>query len=888
MTGRARGRSRGRGGGNEDAPQPPVGVQPEPYQAPAGRGRSRGSVPLQHAQPPQPAQPQQTAQPQQPAKVPPSDQRQQQMSSLPADMSKLQVRDVPPRDERRRRGFGLEDSHVLKTREEGQLKVGTFGQQVEIVSNFFKVDFRSADLHLYNVVFDPDVQSSKFRHAMLHKIDDVIGSTRCFDGMIMYLPKKLSEPVTKLSVKTNKNEDISITITHRCAVPANSPSVVQLMNILFKKQLKILNMQQIGRHYFNPDRKIDVQVEVERGIATQLQVWPGLQTSILQYEQSVMLCADVTHKVMRRDSVLDFLYNTHRSLSSQGKSNTFYEAAAKSLIGEIVLTRYNNKTYRIDDIDWNKHPTDKFTKADGSEISFQEYYEKTYERKVLDPMQPLLISKPKDKDKKRGTQGPILLLPEFCSIQGLSETMRSNFNVMKDLAQHTRISPEMRAKNLESFMNELQANPEAVQELTRWNMNYEKKLLRMTGRCFPAENMTQKDAKFTYKISDADWTKESRGKMLLSPVSISKWLLVFSQRDSNIAQDFKNTLQKVCGPMGMQVAEPELCRLNQDNAKAFFTALKENITNDLQIVVCIVPNNNKDRYDSIKRLCCVERPIPSQVVVSRTLSKQQMLMSVCTKIGIQLNCKMGGNVWAVDIPIQVMVVGYDVYHDSLTKGKSFGGFVASTNKSLTNYYSRITAHTSHQEICDQLKICMTGALKKYHEINNSLPEKIIVYRDGVGDGQLGMVHGHELPQLKEAFKDVGAGYSPKFAMIVVKKRITTRLFLGNNGQYSNPPPGTVVDTVVTRPEWYDFFLISQSVRQGTVSPTHYNVISDNTGLKPDHFQRLTYKLCHLYYNWPGTIRVPAPCQYAHKLAFLVGQSIHSEPNPVLADRLYYL
>ena len=49
---------------------------------------------------------------------------------------------------------------------------------------------------------------------------------------------------------------------------------------------------------------------------------------------------------------------------------------------------------------------------------------------------------------------------------------------------------------------------------------------------------------------------------------------------------------------------------------------------------------------------------------------------------------------------------------------------------------------------------------------------------------------------------------------------------------------------------YDFFLVSQSVRQGTVSPTHYNVIEDSSGLTPDHFQRLTYKLTHLYYNWP--------------------------------------
>ena len=131
-------------------------------------------------------------------------------------------------------------------------------------------------------------------------------------------------------------------------------------------------------------------------------------------------------------------------------------------------------------------------------------------------------------------------------------------------------------------------------------------------------------------------------------------------------------------------------------------------------VVCIVPNNRKDRYDTIKKITCVDNPVPSQVIVSRTLSKQQMLMSVCTKIAIQLNCKLGGEVWATEIPVKkLMVIGFDVYHDSLNKGQSIGGFVASTNDSLTRYYSRITKQRSHNEICDQLKICMTGRNKKY-------------------------------------------------------------------------------------------------------------------------------------------------------------------------------
>lgn len=44
-------------------------------------------------------------------------------------------------------------------------------------------------------------------------------------------------------------------------------------------------------------------------------------------------------------------------------------------------------------------------------------------------------------------------------------------------------------------------------------------------------------------------------------------------------------------------------------------------------------------------------------------------------------------------------------------------------------------HTG-QELADNLKVCMTAALRKYHEINGSLPDRVIVYRDGVGDGQV--------------------------------------------------------------------------------------------------------------------------------------------------------
>ena len=72
-----------------------------------------------------------------------------------------------------------------------------------------------------------------------------------------------------------------------------------------------------------------------------------------------------------------------------------------------------------------------------------------------------------------------------------------------------------------------------------------------------------------------------------------------------------------------------------------------------------------------------------------------------------MNCKLGGGLWTVPVPTikgGVMVVGFDVYHDTLTRGKSVGGFVASLDRNFTKYYSKTTMQTSSHEIADQLKV----------------------------------------------------------------------------------------------------------------------------------------------------------------------------------------
>lgn len=61
-------------------------------------------------------------------------------------------------------------------------------------------------------------------------------------------------------------------------------------------------------------------------------------------------------------------------------------------------------------------------------------------------------------------------------------------------------------------------------------------------------------------------------------------------------------------------------------------------------------------------------------------------------------------------------------------------------------------------------------------MNKILPEKIIIYRDGVSVGDFNAVYEYELNNLEECFKIYPGNYNPKITFIIVQKRINTRIY----------------------------------------------------------------------------------------------------------------
>jgi hypothetical protein len=53
--------------------------------------------------------------------------------------------------------------------------------------------------------------------------------------------------------------------------------------------------------------------------------------------------------------------------------------------------------------------------------------------------------------------------------------------------------------------------------------------------------------------------------------------------------------------------------LPNDRSESYIRAIEKSVNPQMDLVCCILTNNRKDRYDAIKKVLCVDCPIPSQV-----------------------------------------------------------------------------------------------------------------------------------------------------------------------------------------------------------------------------------------------------------------------------------
>ena len=91
-------------------------------------------------------------------------------------------------------------------------------------------------------------------------------------------------------------------------------------------------------------------------------------------------------------------------------------------------------------------------------MSYKEYYKTRYNEDVKDANQPLLINK----DRRTGAE--IALIPELCQVTGLTDQMRADFRLMKDLAEIVHTNADRKVNECRNLLEIFNTNPKCLEK----------------------------------------------------------------------------------------------------------------------------------------------------------------------------------------------------------------------------------------------------------------------------------------------------------------------------------------------------------------------------------------------------------------------------------------
>lgn len=318
--------------------------------------------------------------------------------------------------------------------------------------------------------------------------------------------------------------------------------------------------------------------------------------------------------------------------------------------------------------------------------------------------------------------------------------------------------------------------------------------------------------------------------------------------------------------------------------------LPQDQDSEYDFAVFLIGNNDDDLYRRLKIHSICKNGYVSQVIKVRSINNPKRAMSICSKILLQINAKLGGTSYKINLNKDIkerrlMVIGVDSSH---IKGMRTGvAMVASINENFTDFYNK--EEIIKEENKAQLKFCVSSFIeeaieqfKKEKGNKGEKPKGIVIYRQGVSLQQKEYLK-NEIAQIDEVCKTKGILYY----YILVNTKTTFKFFEKTKNGYENPKSGLLIMDGITNKNYFEFYLQPQSVTQGSATPSCFHVAYGNLDF-PEMIPKFTFDLCHLYSNWQGTVRIPNVIKAAEKLAKLTAKYTLKEMNEYLQHGQAYL
>lgn len=393
--------------------------------------------------------------------------------------------------------------------------------------------------------------------------------------------------------------------------------------------------------------------------------------------------------------------------------------------------------------------------------------------------------------------------------------------------------------------------------------------------------------------------------------SIDRWAWIFFSSDKDNPSGLKDrveTFRNCLVDLGVRIASEAdgiaISYREGDNIRDVYdsitTAVKDK---DLEFVLVILPKVQADIYTAVKLVGDIGVGFHTVCVTAKNFSKDPPgVLGLYANLATKINLKFGGVNHVIDKPYELfkesksMIVGYDVVHPTGVAGnvgdtESQVGLVASIDQDFGQWRSRYWTQKANQEIVgSKLAYEFKDQLKTYKAKEGALPVNVLIYRDGVSEGQYLQVLKEELPHIAASCREIyeeAQQKSPSITLVVSVKRHATRFFptsLAKLDKSNNIQSGTIIDRGVTQARCWDFYLKSHTALSGTAHPTHYVVLHDEI-FRPRHLKGLpkhvsagdvlaagkraaedleevTHELCYIYGRATKAISISTPARYA--------------------------
>ena len=409
-------------------------------------------------------------------------------------------------------------------------------------------------------------------------------------------------------------------------------------------------------------------------------------------------------------------------------------------------------------------------------ISVEQYFKSHLNIQLNVPLAPVVNVGTKD--------DPVYLPPELCYVHGgqPAKTVLSPAQTAEMIRFAAR-PPNLNAESIEGSSLEIfQVSDSKAQSIEQFGLQMLTKMLTVPARVLPSVPITFKHPVIPkngqWNLRDAKFNQGARiGKFSALEIRV--------ENRRPLTANFGATLTLVASELtryGMQIDATlppgnHITIQSPNNPKNWSAiaiqvdkALEQLAKNGIKWLLVAIPEQNGFLYSAIKTPADTKYGIQTVVIQDKNAAKINQKqgphagrndLALVGNLALKFCGKAGGTCWKLDsnglalIDDDTMVMGLDVTHPSPSSrdsAPSVVAIVASVDRELSSWPGALRLQKGRQEMVDGLTELVIERLRLWQRRHkNRLPNKIMMFRDGVSEGQFSQVLNIEYPCMVDAF-----------------------------------------------------------------------------------------------------------------------------------------